>query len=75
MGSCRESLQNVREKEMTHTPEWYARSLAWCDYCLALAQRRHTDDELRMAEMALAVHPESRQPGLFKGIDHAANVR
>jgi len=59
---------------MTQTPEWYARSLAWARYCIALADRVSTPDELRMAEMALAVHPKDRQSGLFKGIDHAALV-
>lgn len=60
---------------MTHTPEWYARSLSWCEYVLTLCERRHTDDEISMSLQALSVDPESRQLSFIVGIDHASFVR
>lgn len=50
---------------MRDTGDWFARQLAHVRACVAEAERSHSPEELRLAELALAEDPCSPQRSLF----------
>jgi hypothetical protein len=56
---------------MRDTGDWFARQLAHVRACVAEAERSHSPEQLRLAELALAGDPCSPQRSLFH--PHIAN--